>query len=252
MEKVSEAPAKYSGQTLVFDQVKLAGKMIKHTGLYCLKVTSPEGTDFGAAVSFRPTTLHTFFVPDALADRLLDDLNEDQEYTVRLTGRVYKKKFPALGAESWVAEVSRIDFYDGDKVVRTMTATSPRSGKAPSLERVNEAPQKYAGQTLVFDHVKLGGKIIKHTGLNCLKVTGADGSPEISAAVAFTGGLTLFVPDRLEEKLEKEMKEEEEYTVKLTCRVYKRKFPAIGSEAWVGEVSRIDFYEGEAIKKVVR
>jgi hypothetical protein len=250
VEKVSEAPAKFKGQTLTFDKLKLSGKLIKHTGLQCLKITTPDGTTYGAAVSFLPM-MNTFFVSEAIADRLLDDLDEDQEYPVKLTCKVYKKKFPAIGAEAWVAEVSELSFYKDDKIAKVVNEKSPRSGKAPTLARVLDAPQKYAGQQLAFDKLKLAGKMIKHTGLYCLKITGEDGT-EIGAAVSFAGGLAFFVPDRLADKLSRKLKEDDEYPVKVTCKVYKKKFPAIGSEAWLAEVSEVGFYDGDKIKETIK
>jgi hypothetical protein len=251
VEKVAESPAKFKGQKLTFGKMKLAGKMIKHTGLYCLKLTSPEGSEYGAAVSFLPTSLSTFFVQDAIADRLLDEFKEDDEYTVKITCTVYKKKFPAIGAEAWLAEVSEVGLYKDDKIAKVINAKSPRSGKAPSLARVLEAPQKYAGQKLVFDKIKVAGKMIKHTGLYCLKISSEDGT-EIGAAVNFAGGLAVFAPERLADKLSRRMKEDDEYTVKITCKVSKKKFPAIGAEGWLAEVSEIGFYEDEKIKDVVK
>jgi hypothetical protein len=247
LEQLAEAPNKHTGKPLSFDKVKLSGKLIKHTGLWCLKLTGPEGTTFSAAVSFSPDKLGTFFVSEDIADRLRDDLKEDDEYTVKFTCQVAKKKLS--GSEAWLAEVSDIGFYQDGKIVKVINAKTPPSGKPPTLERLNEAPKKYDGKMLALDKVKLGGKMIKHTGLPCLKVTAPDGT-SVSAAVNFAGGITFVVSDKLADKLKTKLKEDDEYEVKLTFKVSKKKLS--GSDAWLAEVSEIGFYKDGVIKDTVK
>jgi RNA polymerase sigma factor (sigma-70 family) len=250
IETVENDPPKYAGQTLVFDNVKLSGKMIKHSGLWCMKITTPDGKEYSAAAKFGARAFGTFFVPEDIADRLRDDLKEDDTYTVRITGKVYKKKWADIGAEGWVTEVSKVDFYTDGKVTKTIDAKSPRSAKAPTLERLVEAPQKFNGQTLTFDKVKLAGKMIKHTGVWCLKITDEEGT-SVGAAVAFVGGITFMVSEEIADRLRDDLNEDKEYVVKLTCKVSKKKFVSEGAEAWMAEVSQLDFYADGKVTKTI-
>ncbi len=54
------------------------------------------------------------------------------------------------------------------------------------------------------------------------------------------------------DKLEKEIKEDNEYTVKLTCKLSKKKFVNIGSEAGIAEVTQIEFYKDGKVAKTLK
>jgi hypothetical protein len=123
IEQVDAAPNQYDGQTVIFGNVTLDGRIERHDGIvgrwYSLTLYSTNGNRF-SGLSYIDGRI-AFLTSAAMYPKLVDaGMIAGRQYSVRLTCTIEKMRRSLYG-DAWVAQVTQIDFLDNDgKVLKTV------------------------------------------------------------------------------------------------------------------------------------
>lgn len=118
IEDVFQFPEVYVGKKLEFDMAELSSDFKNDKEFYCLEVTSRGGEKVAPALK-RPGI--TFIVEGDLLKKLLDTVQFDQVYPVKLTCLIARERI--LGNTFFLADIREIGFYGAEgTIVETVTA----------------------------------------------------------------------------------------------------------------------------------
>ena len=138
MEHVFDFPEVYAGDVVEFDKAELSSDIKKDKEYFCLEVTSQGGEKVAPALK-RPGI--TFIASGDLVKHLLETMQLDQVYPVRLRCRIEKKDI--LGNTYFLANVEEVGFYGtSDKIVETVAAEGAVTETGgPEGEVVEKTPE---------------------------------------------------------------------------------------------------------------
>jgi outer membrane protein assembly factor BamD (BamD/ComL family) len=123
LEKVEAFPQSYSGNTVIFDKVRLSGDLIRSSdgGFFYLQVCSEDGKCIYS--SYSPNGFAIITTPN-IAIQLLNIVRPTSQYLARLSCRVKSINTSHAGTKLppfWGAEVFQIDLYSyGGSIVETL------------------------------------------------------------------------------------------------------------------------------------
>jgi SmpA / OmlA family len=210
---VNGEPEKFAGKTVVFDKAVLLGGVVRRGDEYELQVGNEKAA--------KPDDL-TFSLSRQLANQLNDAGQLPENLPVHLTCRIMKM------GNRWHAQVQQIALVGNDgKVMKEFAegAQPPLAAGNPTMFMVNGEPEKYQGQTILFDKAVLFGGTIRR---------GDD--YELQAGnekLAKPGDLTFSLSKKFANKLAEEGRLPPNQPVQLTCKIEK-----IGNQ-WHARVQKI-------------